>query len=118
MVAIKTVPFVDSVKWLATIIQLFGYGMTGLNMVPYNIYLFFIGIFLWFAVGYVEGQGHHGGPCGGVHLPFCGLSERLIRQMDLLNSAKAWRASLDSLSTFLLAFLSLSRLMRKPLISS
>lgn len=25
--------------------------MTGLNMVPYNIYLFFIGIFLWFAVG-------------------------------------------------------------------
>ena len=67
---------------------------------------------------YVEGQGHQGGPCGGGHLPFCGLSKRLIRQMDLLNSAKAWRASLDSLSTFLLAFLSLSRLMRKPLISS
>ena len=42
---------VDIVKWLATIIQLIGYGMTGLNMVPYNIYLFFIGIFLWFAVG-------------------------------------------------------------------
>jgi len=36
---------VDIVKWLATIIQLIGYGMTGLNMVPYNIYLFFIGIF-------------------------------------------------------------------------
>jgi len=42
---------VDTVKWLATIIQLIGYGMTGLNMVPYNIYFFFIGIFLWFAVG-------------------------------------------------------------------
>ena len=42
---------VDIVKWLATIIQLIGYGMTGLNMVPYNIYFFFIGIFLWFAVG-------------------------------------------------------------------
>lgn len=42
---------VDYVKWLATLIQLVGYGMTGLNMVPYNIYLFFIGIFLWFAVG-------------------------------------------------------------------
>ena len=42
---------VDIVKWLATIIQLIGYGMTGLNMVPYNIHLFFIGIFLWFAVG-------------------------------------------------------------------
>ena len=25
--------------------------MTGLNYVPYNIYLFFIGIFLWFSVG-------------------------------------------------------------------
>ena len=32
---------VDYVKWLATLIQLVGYGMTGLNMVPYNIYLFF-----------------------------------------------------------------------------
>ena len=42
---------VDYLKWLATLIQLVGYGMTGLNMVPYNIYLFFIGIFLWFAVG-------------------------------------------------------------------
>jgi len=42
---------VDIVNWLATIVQLIGYGMTSLNMVPYNIYLFFIGIFLWFAVG-------------------------------------------------------------------
>ena len=42
---------VDIVKWLATIIQLIGYGMTGMNLVPYNIYLFFIGILLWFAVG-------------------------------------------------------------------
>ena len=42
---------VDIVKWLATTIQLIGYGMTGMNLVPYNIYLFFIGILLWFAVG-------------------------------------------------------------------
>ena len=42
---------VDAVKWLATVIQLIGYGMTGLNIVPYNVFLFFIGIFLWFAVG-------------------------------------------------------------------
>ena len=42
---------VDTVKWLATTIQLIGYGMTGMNLVPYNIYLFFIGILLWFAVG-------------------------------------------------------------------
>lgn len=45
--------FVDVVKWLATVIQLFGYGMTGLNLIPYNIYIFFIGIFLWFAVGFM-----------------------------------------------------------------
>jgi hypothetical protein len=42
---------VDNVKWIAMIIQLIGYGMTGLNFTPYNVYLFFIGIFLWFAVG-------------------------------------------------------------------
>ena len=47
----KNVKFVDYVKWLATIIQLIGYGMTGLNYVPYNVYLFFVGIFLWFSVG-------------------------------------------------------------------
>jgi hypothetical protein len=45
--------FVDVVKWLATVIQLIGYGMTGLNLTPYNIYMFFIGIFLWFAVGFM-----------------------------------------------------------------
>ena len=28
---------VDVVKWIATIVQLIGYGMTGLNLVPYNI---------------------------------------------------------------------------------
>ena len=44
---------VDVVKWLATVIQLIGYGMTGMNFVPYNIFFFFIGIFLWFAVGFI-----------------------------------------------------------------
>ena len=44
---------VDVVKWLATMIQLIGYGMTGMNLVPYNIFFFFIGIFLWFAVGFM-----------------------------------------------------------------
>ena len=47
----KKIKLVDYVKWIATIIQLIGYGMTGLNMTPYNFYLFFLGIFLWFAVG-------------------------------------------------------------------
>ena len=47
----KKIELVDYVKWVATIIQLIGYGLTGLNMTPYNVYLFFLGIFLWFAVG-------------------------------------------------------------------
>jgi len=42
---------VDIVKWIATIIQLIGYGLTGLNYTPWNVYLFFLGILLWFAVG-------------------------------------------------------------------
>ncbi|WP_235899930.1 DUF6552 family protein [Tritonibacter aquimaris] len=42
---------VDVVKWFATVVQLIGYGLTGLNMVPWNIFFFFGGIFLWFAVG-------------------------------------------------------------------
>ncbi|WP_232824946.1 DUF6552 family protein [Primorskyibacter marinus] len=42
---------VDFVKWLATFIQLVGYGLTGLNYTPWNIYFFFAGIVLWFAVG-------------------------------------------------------------------
>jgi len=45
------IKLVDYVKWAATIIQLIGYGLTGLNMTPYNVYLFFLGIFLWFSVG-------------------------------------------------------------------
>ena len=49
--SIKAIQKVDIVKWVAMIIQLIGYGLTGLNYTPWNIYLFFIGIVLWFAVG-------------------------------------------------------------------
>ncbi|SNR55917.1 DUF6552 family protein [Puniceibacterium sediminis] len=42
---------VDIVKWIATAVQLVGYGLTGMNVVPWNVFAFFIGIFLWFAVG-------------------------------------------------------------------
>ena len=51
VIMLKNWQTVDVVKWIATIFQLIGYGMTGLNLVPYNIYLFFIGIILWFTVG-------------------------------------------------------------------
>ncbi len=42
---------VDVVKWVATVIQLIGYGLTGLNVVPWNVFAFIVGIVLWFLVG-------------------------------------------------------------------
>lgn len=42
---------VNITKWVATVVQLIGYGLTGLNVVPWNIFAFFAGIILWFAVG-------------------------------------------------------------------
>lgn len=42
---------VDIVKWIATAVQLIGYGLTGLNIVPWNVLAFVIGIILWFMVG-------------------------------------------------------------------
>ena len=44
---------VDAVKWVATVIQFIGYGMPRMNLVPYNVFFFFLGIFLWFAVGFM-----------------------------------------------------------------
>ncbi|GIT92322.1 hypothetical protein JANAI62_27800 [Jannaschia pagri] len=41
----------DVVKWVATIVQLVGYGLTGLGATPWNLWAFFVGIALWFAVG-------------------------------------------------------------------
>lgn len=42
---------VDIVKWIATLVQLVGYGLTGMNIVPWNVFAFFAGIVLWCAVG-------------------------------------------------------------------
>jgi hypothetical protein len=35
------------------VIQLIGYGLTGLNAVPWNILAFVVGIALWFVVGVI-----------------------------------------------------------------
>ena len=43
--------FADVVKWIATAVQLAGYGLTGLNRVSRNVFAFFGGIILWFAGG-------------------------------------------------------------------
>ncbi len=42
---------VDIIKWIATVVQLGGYALTGLNIVPINIYMFMVGIVLWLIVG-------------------------------------------------------------------
>lgn len=44
---------VDIIKWVATVFQLMGYGLTGLNVVPWNVLAFVVGIVLWFLVGFM-----------------------------------------------------------------
>ena len=70
---------VDIVKWIATIIQFIGYGMTGLNFTPYNVYLFFYWDFsvvcCW---GDVERQGDYGGACRCFYIAFGRLYLRMI----------------------------------------
>jgi hypothetical protein len=39
------------VKWAASIVQIMGYTATGFGWTPWNLYLFIIGVFGWFAVG-------------------------------------------------------------------
>lgn len=39
------------VKWAASIVQILGYTATGFGFTPWNLYLFIIGVFGWFAVG-------------------------------------------------------------------
>ena len=51
MVKFRKMQKVDIVKWIATVIQLIGYALTGLSYTPLNVYFFLVGIFLWFSVG-------------------------------------------------------------------
>lgn len=39
------------VKWAASIVQILGYAATGFGYTPWNLYLFLVGVFGWFAVG-------------------------------------------------------------------
>ena len=39
------------IKWFASLIQILGYTATSFGYTPWNIYLFFIGLIGWFAVG-------------------------------------------------------------------
>lgn len=59
MTALSATSFVTSerlaftVKWIASIIQIFGYAATAFGMTPLNIYLFLAGLLGWFAVGVI-----------------------------------------------------------------
>lgn len=47
-------PFTDKttwLKWIASVVQIFGYAATGFGFVPLNAYLFIAGLIGWFAVG-------------------------------------------------------------------
>ncbi len=39
------------VKWSASVVQILGYTATSFGWTPWNIYLFLVGVFGWFAVG-------------------------------------------------------------------
>lgn len=43
--------FVLTVKWIASIAQIMGYGATAFGLNPLNIYLFLVGLVGWFWVG-------------------------------------------------------------------
>lgn len=40
-----------TIKWVASIIQIFGYTATAFGYTPLNIYLFLVGLTGWFIVG-------------------------------------------------------------------
>ncbi len=42
---------VFAVKWGASVIQILGYTATAFDWTPWNLYLFLVGVFGWFAVG-------------------------------------------------------------------
>jgi hypothetical protein len=40
-----------TLKWVASIFQVFGYGATAFGLAPWNIYFFLVGLVGWFLVG-------------------------------------------------------------------
>ncbi|MAG48862.1 hypothetical protein CMO86_04095 [Candidatus Woesearchaeota archaeon] len=41
------------IKWIASVILIFGAASTSMNMYPYNMYLQFTGVFGWLIVGII-----------------------------------------------------------------
>ncbi|MCK8462835.1 ubiquinone biosynthesis methyltransferase UbiE [Aliiroseovarius sp. S1339] len=51
MAAPTTMRVTFILKWAASIIQIMGYTATAFGWTPWNLYLFLVGLFGWFAVG-------------------------------------------------------------------
>ncbi|MEL6476053.1 MAG: DUF6552 family protein [Pseudomonadota bacterium] len=49
--ASKPRDFAFYLKWIASIIQIFGYAFTAFGVTPWNLYLFIVGVIGWFFVG-------------------------------------------------------------------
>lgn len=55
--AFETTDIIDTgrtafiVKWVASVIQIMGYGATGFGLTPWNLYLFLVGVLGWLLVG-------------------------------------------------------------------
>ena len=49
--AFRDLSLVTTIKWIASIIQIFGYAATGFGFTPWNLYLFLAGVIGWFVVG-------------------------------------------------------------------
>ena len=64
----------DIVKWAVTVTQLIGYGMTGLNYRPYNVYMFSLVFCRW---GRVDGQSRNGSPRWDIYINISGIFEHI-----------------------------------------
>ncbi|WP_251363776.1 DUF6552 family protein [Epibacterium ulvae] len=41
------------IKWAASVVQIMGYAATGFGWMPWNLYLFLVGVVGWFVVGFL-----------------------------------------------------------------
>lgn len=39
------------IKWVSSVVQIIGYAATGFDLVPWNSYIFLVGLIGWFIVG-------------------------------------------------------------------
>ncbi|WP_299286421.1 DUF6552 family protein [uncultured Tateyamaria sp.] len=50
-IALRQTLSTDVIKWIASALQIFGYGATAMEATPLNLYFFSAGIVGWFIVG-------------------------------------------------------------------